>query len=176
MLVRRAAAVTGVVLGLALLGAPAWADEPTPDPACTTYPVDGTDPGAAEGEATAEPGPVDESPVEGASPSEEPAPEETAEPPVEATEEPPAEPTEEPLPEPTDGGEATYCAVAVDDSGMVVELTEAMPLSGGSGCGAAELPRTGQPSLDLVGLGAGMVLLGVGAVTVGRRRSLRTAP
>ena len=191
MRVRRAAAVTGLALGLALGSTPGWADEPTPDPGCTTYPVDETDPGAGEGEATAEPGPVEESPVEPGpteepGPSEEPAPEETEVPPTEPTEEPSVDPSEEPAePGPTEEPEASeepgepgpepseYVVCLYTTAGEAVRDTGgsgAAEAAGGGTTAAEQLPRTGAASVDLFGLGAGLVLVGAGAVAAGRRR------
>jgi len=182
MRVRRAAAVTGLVLGLSVLGTPAWGDEPAPDPACTTYPVDEGDPGAGEGEASAEPGPVEEAPVEEPAPEGEPAPEETAEPAAEETGEPPVEPTDEPTGEP--GSAAPEQPTGSDEpspdpSAVVVCLyaaageavQDSSTAGAGTGEAAEQLPRTGEPTLDLLGLGAGLVLLGAGVLAVGRRRT-----
>jgi len=189
---RRAAAVTSLALGLALGSSPAWADEAAPDPGCTTYPVDETDPGAGGGEATAEPGPVEESPVvdpapsEEPVPSEEPAPEETGEPPAEPTEEPPVEATEEPPVEPTkepepsagpsdepgpEPSEYVVCLYAASGEAVRDTSTGAAETAGSGAVDSMEqLPRTGAASVDLVGFGAGLVLLGSAAVAVGRRR------
>jgi LPXTG-motif cell wall-anchored protein len=165
MRVRRTAAVSGLALGLVLATGPAWADEPTPDPACTTYPADPGDgevtPEPGDGEVTAEPGPVEETPVEEPQPSEEPAPSEEPSPDPEPTLDPSAEPTEEPSPEPS---EFIVCMYAAEGT------PEVQDSGGGAGAAAEQLPRTGTHSVDLVGLGSGLVLLGAGAVVVGRRR------
>lgn len=181
MLVRRTGAAIGVALALALspAGPSAWADEPvTTDPECTSYLPPEEVPGD---EGTAEPAPSS------GTGSEEPAPEPSApaeEPPTD--EEPAEEPTpDDPVVEPEPSGEPvgedpTVCAYA--EAGPQPEVftppAEAVQSdTGATGAGAGEaavgdhLPRTGAPSLDLLALGLGLVLLGGGTVVAGTRRS-----
>jgi LPXTG-motif cell wall-anchored protein len=164
MLVRRSAGLAGLVLGLCVLGTPGWADEPTQDPQCSGQ----VEPPPGDGEVTAEPAPVEEPPAEEAPveepPAEEPQPTEepqaTDGPSPEETVEPPVEATEEPVPDDASPGPSYI---------VVCSVEQAVQVTGGEGTATVELPRTGESSVGLLGLGAGMVLLGGGAVVAGRR-------
>lgn len=169
MQVRRAAAVTGTVAALVLLGGPVWADDPVEgDPYCfSASPVPVEEPSE---EATA-------AVTDEAAP--EPTEEATPEPGVEASAEPTDATSEEPTqaPDPTLDPDPSADPDATEDPVSYIVCASGASAGGLGegeptlGSGATELPTTGAPVGRYAATGFALVLAGAGTVLLVGRRS-----
>lgn len=185
--VRRSLVVAGAA-GLLLLGGPAYADThpgstsdtPTvdigpavPAPEAPTVDCNFIAPDPDQGIAGGEPAPGETVPGDTGptDPATDPVPDGSVKP-------EPA-PDAEPVPAPQDGQPSAeeFCIAAsgpgaVPEADKVTDTTAGGGAGGGTGAPAGQLPRTGPaPLLPSIAVGSWLLLLGVAAMIIGRRRT-----